>query len=207
MTKKRHPCFCAGYRLLCFCRAPWSLFLRRFCASLPRRSGMSWQNPAQCGLFLAVVRAAPGLMLPARTMSLFVRFRDGTAAREPRQKLVVRGPRPSENVNATRTTICLAREDLIRGIWRQLVQVGLRPSCNLAVCCAACSRRFQASSTERDRPCGFSPSWHSFDFVLLQSARKSRTCIVAPEVTVLIWPLWKSPASVHGSAVEQRGAY
>lgn len=49
--------------------------------------------PGSIRFVLAVVLAVPGLILGAWTMSLFIRFGDGTAAPwDPPQKLVVRGP-------------------------------------------------------------------------------------------------------------------
>lgn len=50
-------------------------------------------QPGSTRFVLALVVAVPGLMLAGWTMSLFIRFGDGTAAPwDPPQKLVVRGP-------------------------------------------------------------------------------------------------------------------
>jgi protein-S-isoprenylcysteine O-methyltransferase Ste14 len=50
-------------------------------------------EPGSTRFVLALVVAVPGLILAAWTMSLFIRFGDGTAAPwDPPQKLVIRGP-------------------------------------------------------------------------------------------------------------------
>lgn len=72
-------------------------------------------EPGSTRFALAFIVAAPGLILGVWTMSLFIRFGDGTAAPwDPPQKLVVRGPyRHVRNPMITGVLFLLIAESLL----------------------------------------------------------------------------------------------
>lgn len=85
--------------------------------------GASWSQlmatPVEWRFWVAVPIAAVGLILAGWTMSLFIRFGDGTAAPwDPPQKLVVRGPyRHVRNPMITGAIMILAAETLLVSSW------------------------------------------------------------------------------------------
>ena len=84
-------------------------------------------EPGSTRFVLAVVVAMPGLFLAAWTMSLFIRFGDGTAAPwDPPQNLVVRGPyRHVRNPMISEALFLLIAESLLFDVTGLLIWTGV----------------------------------------------------------------------------------
>lgn len=89
--------------------------------------GDAVSEPGSIRFSLAAIVAVPGFVLAAWTMSLFIRFGDGTAAPwDPPQKLVIRGPyRHVRNPMISGVLFLLIAESLLFDVTGLLVWSGV----------------------------------------------------------------------------------